>query len=308
MRVLVTGGAGFVGSAIAAACVGRGDDVAVIDNMLNGDPSRVPEGAKLVEADLRDLDAVRAVSTGAELVFHEAALRSVPRSVDDPVLATECNVIGTMNVLIAAQEAGVRRVVYASSSSAYGGVTDGLQHEDATPRPLSPYAASKLAAEHYCQVWTRVHGLSTVSLRYFNIFGPGQDPESKYSAVVPAFVAALLQGRPPVVHWDGEQSRDFTYIDDVVEANLKAAEADQRADGSVINIGGGRPRSINEMLQAISDEIGVWIEPERVPMRAGDIRSSSADISRARDLLGWEPTTSWSDAVKATVAYLRDKV
>jgi nucleoside-diphosphate-sugar epimerase len=306
-RVLVTGGAGFIGSAIARRLVGRGDEVVVLDNMLNGDPARVPEGAELIEADFRDLEVVRKATAGADVVFHQGALRSVPRSVDDPVLATECNVIGTMNVLIAAQEAGVGRVVYASSSSAYGGSDGALQVEDATPNPLSPYAASKLAAEHYCRVWTRVHGLSTVSLRYFNVFGPGQDLESKYSAVFPSFVAALLNGKPPVVHWDGEQSRDFTYIDDVVDANIAAAEASERADGAVINIGGGHPRTINEMLKAISDEVGIWIEPERTPMRAGDIRASSADISRARDLLGWVPSTSWPDAVKKTIAYLRDK-
>src|SRR5918992_516821 len=252
MRALVTGGAGFIGSAVARALVSRGDQVRVLDNLLTGFKEAVPEGVELVQGDLRDLEDVRAACRDVEVVFHQGAVRSVPRSVDEPVLVEECNVLGTLHVVLAAGEAGVRRVVYASSSSVYGDVVEGIDREDRAPDPLSPYAASKLAGEHYCRVWTRLRGLSTISLRYFNVFGPGQHAESKYAAVFPAFISSLAADETPIVHWDGEQSRDFTYIDDVVRANLLAAKASSQVDGAVINIGGGGGRSVSEVLRSVS--------------------------------------------------------
>jgi nucleoside-diphosphate-sugar epimerase len=303
MRALVTGGAGFIGSAVAADLIRRGHEVRVLDNFLTGSPEGVPEGADLIEGDLRDLDHVREAVEGIEVVFHQGAVRSVPRSVDEPVLVDQTNILGTLHVVLAAAEAGVRRVIYASSSSVYGDVGEKINREDLLPDPMSPYAASKLAAEYYCRVWTRLRGLSTVSLRYFNVFGPGQSHESRYAAVFPGFCTALVAGRPPDLHWDGEQSRDFTYIDDVVRANLLAAEADERVDGVVINIAGGSPRSVNEVLRSISEAVGRWIEPTRSPRRAGDVRRTRADITRARKLLGWQPQADWDQAVRATVAW-----
>jgi nucleoside-diphosphate-sugar epimerase len=209
-------------------------------------------------------------------------------------------------VVMAAEDAGVRRVVYASSSSVYGDVSEGINREDLPPDPLSPYAASKLAGELYCRVWTRLKGLSTVSLRYFNVFGPGQSMESRYAAVFPAFCSALVAGRPPEVHWDGEQARDFTYIDDVVTANLLAAEADDRVDGAVVNIAGGRPTTVNEVLRSVSDALGTWVEPVRTPRRAGDVRRTHADVTRASQLLGWVPQADWDDAVRATTRWFAE--
>lgn len=306
MRALVTGGAGFIGSAIARELARRGDEVRVLDNFLSGSAEAVPEAAELIEGDLRDLDAVRKAVDGIEVVFHQGAVRSVPRSVDEPVLVEETNVLGTLHVVLASAEAGVGRVVYASSSSVYGDVSEGVNREDLPPDPLSPYAASKLAGELYCRVWTRLKGLSTVSLRYFNVFGPGQSMESKYAAVFPAFCSALVSGRPPEVHWDGEQARDFTYIDDVVRANLLAAEADGRVDGTLVNIAGGRPTSVNDVLRSVADALGTWVDPVRTPRRAGDVRRTHADISRARELLGWEPRAKWDEAVRATARWFAE--
>lgn len=303
MRALVTGGAGFIGSAIARALVERGDDVRVLDNLIAGSKENVPAGADFWEVDLRDPDALREATRDVEVVFHEAAIRSVPRSIDEPTLVHECNVTGTLNLLIACEENKVRRLVYASSSSAYGGAREGKSTEDMHPRPLSPYAASKLSAEYYCTVWSELKKLSTVSLRYFNVFGPGQSAESKYSAVFPAFISSLLRGEAPVIHWDGEQSRDFTYIDDVVRANLAAAEAGEQVDGAVINVAGGAPRTINEVYGAVSAAIEIDIDPVREPRRQGDIRTSYADAAKANDLLGWTPRVDWMEAVERTVRW-----
>ena len=303
MRALVTGGAGFIGSAIARALVERGDDVRVLDNLIAGSKENVPASADFWEADLRDPAALREVTRDVEVVFHEAAIRSVPRSIDEPTLVHECNVTGTLNLLIACEENEVRRLVYASSSSAYGGAREGKSSEDMHPRPLSPYAASKLSAEYYCTVWSELKKLSTVSLRYFNVFGPGQSAESKYAAVFPAFVTALLKGESPVIHWDGEQSRDFTYIDDVVRANIAAAEAKDRVDGAVINVAGGTPHTINETFEEIRRVLGSSIEPVYMPRREGDIRHSFADPTLAEELLRWRVETPWPEAVRKTVAW-----
>jgi nucleoside-diphosphate-sugar epimerase len=303
MDVLVTGGGGYIGSVLARTLLDRGDNVRVLDAFITGSRERVPAGAELIEADLRDDKAVADACRDVEVVFHQAALRSVPRSVDQPQLATECNVVGTLNVLLGASKAGVRRVVYASSSSVYGESTAPKQQEDQLPDPRSPYAASKLAGEYYCRVWTHMGEISTVSLRYFNVFGPGQPREGKYSLVFPAFVACLANGEPPEIHWDGEQAKDFTYIEDVVRANLLAADAGSHVDGAVMNIGNGSPKSVNEVLLAVSEAVGKWVEPVRLPKRAGDIRRTHADISRARELLGWEPKADWKKAIEATVQW-----
>jgi nucleoside-diphosphate-sugar epimerase len=300
MRVLVTGGAGFIGSSIARALLERGDDVVVIDNLIGSTREAVPDGAEFIEGDLRNPKAVAEAVAGTELVFHEAAIRSVPRSLDEPMLVHECNITGTLNLLIAGEQAGVRRLVYASSSSLYGGAAEGMSSEDMTPNPLSPYAVSKLSAEYYCRVWAGLGKLSTVSLRYFNVFGPGQSAESKYAAVFPAFISALSRGESPEIHWDGEQSRDFTFIDDVVRANLLAGES-ETADGAAINVAGGRPRTVNEVFESVSAVLGVSIEPKRVPKREGDIRTSLADVSRALHHLGWKAEADWDGSVRKTV-------
>ena len=307
MRALITGGAGFIGSSIARALLARGDEVRILDNLLTGFEENIPPEAEFFRGDLRELDNVRRACDGMEVVFHQGAFRSVPKSVDNPTMANDCNVTGTLHVLIGAVEADVRRVVYASSSSAYGESGVDIQHEELTPRPSSPYAVSKLAGEYYCRTWTAVHGLSTVSLRYFNVFGPGQHPESKYAALFPGFISKLVAGEAPEVHWDGEQSRDFTFIEDVVRANLAAAEAPDEASGKPFNIGGGRPKTVNEVLKAVTDALGVWIDPVHTPKRQGDIRSTHADISRARDILGWEPKADWDEAVQATVDWFQKR-
>ena len=305
MRVLVTGGAGFIGSALTKELCERGHDVVVLDSFITGHRERIPDDVELHVADIRDQEGVSKACVGAEVVFHIAALRSVARSVDDPLLSTDCNVLGTINVLDAATRADVRRVVYASSSSVYGDSDAAIQREENLPRPISPYAVGKLAGEQYCAVWSRMYGMSTVSLRYFNVFGPGQSPESKYSCVIPAFLAALAAGRPPQIEWDGEQTRDFTYVDDVVRATLRAANADPRMDGTVINVGSGDPKSINEVLRTVSDAAGTWIEPRRTERRTGDVRNTHADIGRARELLDWRPEVPWTEAVNRTVDWFR---
>jgi UDP-glucose 4-epimerase len=303
MRALVTGGAGFIGSALARGLLEKHNRVRILDNLLTGFEINVPQGAEFIRGDVRDLEQVRDACGGVDVVFHQAALGSVRRSLDDPVLTESCNVTGTLNVLIAASEAGVRRVVYASSSSVYGELNGAKAREDLRPSPLSPYAVSKLAGEYYCRAWTQNTELSAVSLRYFNVFGPGQHPDSKYAAVFPAFASALALGRAPEIHWDGEQARDFTYIDDVVRANMLAADADGQVDGEVINIGSGRPRSVKEVLSRVSESMGVWIAPVRTPKRPWDVRLSHAEIRRARDLLGWEPQAEWGEAVASTVRW-----
>ena len=303
VRALVTGGAGFIGSAIAKKLLEEGHQVRILDNFLTGSRDAIPDGADLLEGDLRDARACGSACRDMEVVFHQGAARSVPRSIDEPLLVQQCNVEGTLNLLTAAENAGVRRLIFASSSSIYGEAGGGETREDAIPDPRSPYAASKIAAEYYCRVWTHLGKCQAVSLRYFNVFGPGQSLESKYAAIFPAFCKALLAGEAPQVHWDGEQSRDFTYIDDVVVANMSAATAGPEVDGTVINIAGGHPRSVNEVLSAVSQIVGRWIDPGMSPKRPGDIRHTWADIGKAKGLLGWEPVADWQESVKATVAW-----
>ncbi len=306
---LVTGGAGFIGSHIVEELVRRGERVRVLDNFLTGKRENLApfEGRfELVEADVRDLDACRAAARGADFVLHQAALPSVPRSIEDPRTSHEINLTGTLNVLVAAHEAKVRRVVFASSSSVYGDDPRLPKKEGQEGRTLSPYAVNKAAGEKYCQVFDSAFGLETVCLRYFNIFGPRQDPHSQYAAVVPLFVLRYLAGQAPVIHGDGEQSRDFTYVSNVVEANLRAAEA-PGASGGVFNIGCGGRTTVKDLALIIRDILSSRVEPVHDPDRPGDVKQSHADISQARARLGYVPRVNFREGLERTVAWYKDK-
>jgi nucleoside-diphosphate-sugar epimerase len=303
MPVLVTGGSGFIGSNLVEELLERGREVKVLDNFSTGrreNLAHLTGHIELIEGDLRSYERVHNAVRGCEVVFHQGALPSVPRSVQDPISTNDVNVIGTLNVLLAARDAGVRRVVFASSSSIYGDLP-GLPRVETLPvGPAAPYAVSKLAAEQYCQVATKVYGLETVALRYFNVFGRRQDPLSHYSAVIPKFITAFQEGRAPVIFGTGEQSRDFTHITNVVNANFLAAEAPEAA-GHVFNVGNGESHSLNELASVLAKIIGVDIEPEYGPPRTGDVAMSWADISKARDLMGYEPDIGFEDGLALTV-------
>lgn len=307
---LVTGGAGFIGSHIVETLVNRGEKVRVLDNLMTGKYENIANFEGRIEfilGDIRDFKALGKAVDGVDTIFHEAAIPSVPRSVEDPQLNHDSNVNGTFNVLLAARDAGVRRVVYAASSSAYGEIGTGEKREDQLPSPLSPYAVAKLVGEYYCQVFTRVYGLETVSLRYFNVFGPRQDPSSPYSGVISKFVTTLLNGDRPMIFGDGEQSRDFTYVANVVDANIRAAESAD-AVGEVINLGVNQRTTLNQLLSELQKIIGTNIAPQYEPPRAGDIRHSLADISRAEKLLGFKPLIGLEEGLKATVDWYRRNV
>lgn len=297
---LVTGGAGFIGSHLAEALVARGHEVRVLDNFSTGRRSNleaVAEQIELIEGDLTDLEMVRYASRDVELVFHQGALASVPRSVADPLATHEACATGTLHVLMAAREVGVRRVIYAASSSAYG-ASERLPKSETDPTlPLSPYAVAKLAGEQYCAAFTHVYGLETVRLRYFNVYGPRQAPDSPYAAVIPLFLKAMLEGNSPRIHGDGQQSRDFTYVADVVQANLLAAEAPGVA-GKVFNVACNRRTSLLELVERINDMLGTSIAPEHGPARAGDVRHSQADISAAQRELGYRPTIDVGEGLR----------
>ncbi|MBO0797987.1 MAG: SDR family oxidoreductase [Blastocatellia bacterium] len=305
---LVTGGAGFIGSHLVEALVRRGDRVRVLDNLITGKRENLEQFAsriELIEGDIRDFETTRRAVEGVGIIFHEAAIPSVPRSVNDPVLNHESNINGTFNVLLAARDAGVRRLVYAASSSAYGERGTGAKVEDQLPSPLSPYAVAKLVGEYYCQVFTHVYGLETVALRYFNVFGPRQDPTSPYSGVISKFITALLAGEAPVVFGDGEQSRDFTYVANVVDANLRAAEAPEAA-GHVINLGVRQRTSLNHVLAELQNIMGTSITPRYESARVGDVRHSLADITRAERLLGFKPLVGLAEGLRYTVDWYRE--
>ncbi len=277
-----------------------------LDDLSAGAAENLVRQADLRVGDVRDRQAVLTAARGVDVIFHEAAIRSVSRSIEAPALTTEVNVHGTLNVLLVAQEEGAR-VVYAASSSAYGDQEEYPVREDMEPRPRSPYAATKLTGEIYCQTWWRNFRVPTVALRYFNAYGPRQSPRTQYAAVVPLFIEACLNGTNPTIHGDGQQSRDFTYIDDVVEANLRAAVAPEEAAGSVLNVGGGRPpTSVNRILEIVSELTGSSPEPLREPPRSGDIRQSHADISRARELIGYEPKVDIEEGLRRTVEWFRE--
>ncbi len=301
---LVTGGAGFIGSHLAAALAASGAHVRVIDDLSTGYPENLAEiggDVDFVQASVADESALKRALEGVELVFHEAAIPSVPRSVEDPRQTHIASVDSTFSLLLASREKKVRRIIYAASSSAYGDQPTLPKVEDMLPDPLSPYAVAKLVGEYYCQVFTRVYGLETISLRYFNVFGPRQDPSSQYSGVISRFIAALLSNQTPVIYGDGEQSRDFTYISNVVDANLKAAET-SKGIGSIINIANGQRITLNELLKEIKDLTGKnEMKPDYQPARAGDVLHSVADISRARELLGFEPRLGLREGLRLTM-------
>jgi UDP-glucose 4-epimerase len=301
---VVTGGAGFIGSHIAAALAASGAHVRVIDDLSTGyrqNLEAIKGDFDFIHASLSDENALARAMEDAELVFHEAALPSVPRSIENPRETHIACVDSTFSLLLAAREQKVRRVVYAASSSAYGDQAILPKQEEMLPEPLSPYAVAKLVGEYYCQVFTRVYGLETISLRYFNVFGPRQDPGSPYSGVISRFISALLSGESPVIFGDGEQSRDFTYVANVVEANLRAAET-KDGIGQVINIGNGERTTLNELLSQLKTLTGrTEIEVEHLPTRAGDVRDSLADITRAREFLGFEPRVGLREGLQLTI-------
>jgi UDP-glucose 4-epimerase len=300
---LVTGGAGFIGSHIAAALVERGDHVRILDNLSTGKRGNLDllaNKVEVIDGDLTDRAAVERAVKGAEVIFHQAALASVPRSVAQPLETNAACVTGTVNVLDAARQAGVRRVVYAASSSAYGDQPVPVKSERLMPAPISPYAAAKLAGEFYCQAFTATYGLETVALRYFNVFGPRQDPQGAYAAVIPKFIVEMLAGRRPTIFGDGMQSRDFVYVGDVVRGNLLASES-KTAVGKTINIASGRQYSLLDVVAAINRVLGTDIQPVLAEPRVGDVRDSLADISLAKELLDYQPTIDFEDGLRRTI-------
>lgn len=304
---LVTGGAGFIGSHIVEALLRRGDGVRVLDDLSMGhldNLAGVADRIEFIRGDVADSETVRRAVRGVDCIFHHAALASVPLSVENPTATHAACVTGTVTLLDEARRAGVRRLVYAASSSAYGNRPTSPKRETDLPEPISPYGAAKLAAELYCEAFTATYGFETVRLRYFNIYGPRQDPASPYSAVIPLFITALLAGRRPVVYGDGRQSRDFAYVGNVVQANLLAADA-PGASGKVFNIANGRAVSLLDLLDVLNRLLGTHIAPVHEPPRPGDVRESLADIGQARAILGYEPATGFEDGLRLSIDYYR---
>jgi len=308
---LITGIAGFIGSSLARAIVAQGDQVRGVDNFATGKRENIQgilDRIDFREADILDLDAMHKACAGVDFVLHEAAIPSVPKSVLDPLASNRANVDGTVNVLVAARDAKVKRVVYAASSSAYGDTPALPKHEAMRPDPISPYAVAKLAGEHYMISFHRCYGLETVCLRYFNVFGPRQDPSSPYSGVLAKFITLMLRGEQPTIYGDGEQSRDFTYIDNVVEANLLACKAPaERAAGQVFNIATGGRVTLNEMFTLLQGLTSYKVEPEYGPERGGDIKHSLADISKAETALGYKTVVNFEEGLHRTVEWYRGK-
>jgi UDP-glucose 4-epimerase len=304
---LVTGGAGFIGSHIAEALVRRGDKVRVLDNLSTGyrkNLAGIADDVALLEGDVQDPRIVAEAVEGVDCVFHQAALASVPRSVERPLDTNEACVTGTVNLLDQARRAGVRRVVFAASSSAYGDQPFASKREIDLPAPLSPYAAAKLAGELYCHAFFHTYGLETVCIRYFNVFGPRQDPGSPYSAVIPLFITAMLAGRRPVVYGDGLQSRDFTFVRNVVHGNLLAADA-EGIGGQTLNVAMGNSITLLELIARLNEQLGLSVDPEFADPRPGDVRESLADITRARELLGYEPQIDFAEGLRLSIDYYR---
>jgi nucleoside-diphosphate-sugar epimerase len=302
---LVTGGAGFIGSHMVEALLSAGHTVRVVDNFVTGkreNLAHIADRIDLREFSITDRNRLAEAMRGVDYVFHLAALASVPRSVDDPILSNEYNVTGTLNVLVTARDAGIKRVVYAGSSSAYGNVESEYKAEDMLPCPLSPYAVAKLAGEHYCQAFTSVYGLETVTVRYFNVFGPRQDPLSTYAAVIPKFVTAMLGSRPPIVEGDGLQTRDFTFIDNVVHGTLLACHTPGVA-GETFNIACGDRINLLEMITLLNGFMGTRIEPVFADPRPGDVRHSRASIEKARRMLDYQPIVSFEEGLGRTLAW-----
>ncbi len=306
-RYLVTGGAGFIGSHLVHRLVRDGHGVRVLDNLSTGHRKNltdVMDRIDFIEGDLRRLEDCHRACQGVEVVFHQAALPSVPRSVDDPVSFHANNIDGTFHLLLAAREAGCRRVIYAASSSAYGDQPESPKRETMLPMPKSPYALNKLVGEYYCCVFYHTYGLETISLRYFNVFGERQDPQSQYAAAIPAFISRMLRDQPPIIYGDGEQTRDFTYVDNVVDANLQAANA-PRVQGDVVNIACGKSVTINQVVAAINQLMGKKLKPTYEPERAGDVKHSLADISLARKMFGFNPTLTFEEGLNRSFEWYR---
>jgi nucleoside-diphosphate-sugar epimerase len=303
---LVTGGAGFIGSHLAEELVRRGHKVRVADSLITGKVSNLDHipGVEFVKGDLAELDFAKRVADGCDYVLHQAAIPSVPRSVKDPITSNRANVDGTLNVLVAARDAGVKRLVFAGSSSAYGNTPTLPKHEGMPTNPLSPYALQKVIGEQYLRMFTDLYGLETVSIRYFNVFGPRQDPSSPYSGVISVFATALIENRPPKIYGDGEQTRDFTYVANVVDGVLRACEA-PGASGEVINVATGGRISLNKLFYAMRDVVGGALEPVHVEGRQGDVRDSQADISKARRLLGYTPVVPFEEGLDRTIGWYR---
>ena len=306
MRFLVTGGAGFIGSHLVEHLVGEGHEVVVLDDFSTGKWENLDgfgDSIEVIEGTVTDPATCARACHGAEYVLHQAALASVPRSLRDPVATHHANVTGTLNILMAARNEGVRRVVYAASSSAYGNTTELPKHEGMVPRPLSPYAVSKLAGEQYCRAWRASFGLETVALRYFNIFGPRQDPASQYAAVVPLFVVAAQKGDGPTIYGDGEQTRDFTFVANAVHANLLACTAPAEACGEVFNVGCGARISVNALWHQIAELLDSSVEPHYAPSRPGDVRDSLASLERSQRVLGYAPLVTLEEGLRRTVEW-----
>lgn len=304
---LVTGGAGFIGSHIAETLVRRGDRVRVLDNLSTGFAANMDsfrDRIEFIEGDVVDAQTVAQAAEGVDCIFHEAALASVPLSVERPLDSHAACATGVVTVLDAARRAGVRRVVYAASSAAYGDQPASSKRETDLPNPLSPYAAAKLAGELYCQAFWSSFGLETVVIRYFNVFGPRQDPHSQYSAVIPLFITAMLEGRQPVIYGDGRQSRDFSFVANVVHANLLAADAPE-AVGKTLNAANGRSTDLLTLLDALNRLLGLNVQPQFAPPRIGDVRESQADITLARQVLGYEPQVDFEEGLRRSVDYYR---
>lgn len=309
-RYLVTGGAGFIGSHVAEALVKKGYRVRIFDNLSTGSKENIAGFIKKVEfvkGDLRRPADLKKAMKGVDGVFHLGAIRAVERSVDNPTETHDTNVTGTLNLLVAARDAKVKRVIYTSSSSAYGDNKVFPLKESVAPNPMSPYAAAKLMGEYYCRNFTHLYGLETISLRYFNVFGPRQNPESRYSAVIPIFIYHMLKNKSPVIHWDGKQSRDFSYVDNVVEGNLKAMNASKKAVGEVFNIACFEEYSVNDIYREIAKILGIkGLKPKYTPKRAGDVRRTLADITKAKKLLGFKVQTRFPEGMKKTVQWFLD--
>jgi UDP-glucose 4-epimerase len=309
---VVTGGAGFIGSHLTRTLLEAGGRVRVLDNLATSDRSRIDalhatfgDELEFREHDICDAAGTREALVGVRYVFHQAAVPSVPRSVADPIASNAANVDGSLNVMVAARDAGARKLVYASSSSVYGDSEELPKHEGLPTRPLSPYAVTKCVGELYAEVFSRLYDLPTVGLRYFNVFGPAQDPNSQYAAVIPRFLTRMLAGEPPTIYGDGEQSRDFTYIDNVVSANLRAAESD--ASGISVNVACGDRFTLNELLGALNEILGTSIEASYEAARAGDVKHSQADISRAAEQIGFQPKVGFMDGLRATAEWFREQ-
>jgi nucleoside-diphosphate-sugar epimerase len=302
---LVTGGAGFIGSHMVEALRRRGDRVRVVDSLVTGKRSNLAHIAdvEFLEGDLADQAIARQAVDGVEYVLHQAAIPSVPRSVDDPLTSNRANIDATLSLLVAARDAGVKRVVYAGSSSAYGNAAALPKQEDMATGPLSPYALQKLVGEQYMQMFTELYGLSTVTIRYFNVFGPRQDPSSAYSGVISLFIRYLVEGRAPTIHGDGEQTRDFTFVTNVVDGALRASQAGAQVSGKVINVATSSRISLNDLFRTIKGITGATVEPVYGPPRAGDVRDSLADITRARELLGYTPAVGLEEGLRQTVTW-----